>query len=123
VWRSNFGSTAIALVAHFLASNPSDDTEATDPTIIQETCNDLLDKLSFLYEDLDYEKLENTYRSQFVIQLLAHTHMRSCVGCPDIPRLDTDALKAHGIRGALSLCCAAVSTAFLPIRWHGNEGF
>ena len=103
-------------MAHFLASSPGDDTEATDPTAIQETCNDLLDKLSFLYEDLDDQKPENAYWSQFVLQLLAHAHMRSCVGCPDIPRIDTDTLKAHGIKGALSLCCAVVSTTFSPIR-------
>ena len=103
-------------MAHFLASSPGDDTEAPDPTAIQETCNDLLDKLSFLYEDLDDQKLENAYWSQFVLQLLAHAHMQSCVGCPDIPRIDTDTLKAHGIKGALSLCCAAVSTTFSPIR-------
>ncbi|KAI6126327.1 hypothetical protein EDD16DRAFT_1516790 [Pisolithus croceorrhizus] len=28
-----------------------------------------------------------------------------CVGCPDVPRLDTNALKEHGIKGAISLCC------------------
>ncbi|KAI6100816.1 hypothetical protein EDD16DRAFT_1448330, partial [Pisolithus croceorrhizus] len=106
VWRSNFGSTALAVMAHFLASG-SDDT----PDAVRETCKELLDGLAFLFQDLDPTKPENAYRSQFLLQLLAHTHLRSCIGCPDVPKLDTDALKEYGIKGAISLCCAALERA------------
>ncbi|KAI5991907.1 hypothetical protein EDD15DRAFT_2168817 [Pisolithus albus] len=105
VWRSNFGSTALAIMAHFLASG-TDHTQLSD---VRETCNELLDGLAFLYQDLDPSKPENAYRSQFLLQLLAHTHLRPCVGCPDVPKLDTSALKEHGVKGALSLSCAAAS--------------
>lgn len=77
----------------------------------QEICDDLLTGLAFLFRDLD-PKPENAFRSPLVLQLLAHTHLRPCVGCPNIPRLDTTTLKAHGIKGAISLCCAAVSGAY-----------
>ncbi|KAI6011236.1 hypothetical protein PISMIDRAFT_112320 [Pisolithus microcarpus 441] len=76
------------------------------------TCNELLDGLAFLYQDLDPSKPENAYQSQFLLQLLAHTHLWPCVGCPDIPKLDTSALKEHSVKGALSLSCAAVSNIF-----------
>ncbi|KAI6107130.1 hypothetical protein EDD16DRAFT_1712631 [Pisolithus croceorrhizus] len=103
VWRSNFGSTALAIMAHFLASS----TDDTQPPV-RETCNELLDGFAFLFQDLDPSKPENAYRSQFLLQLLAHTHLRPCIGCLDVPRLDTDALKEHGVKGAISLSCAAV---------------
>ncbi|KAI5989264.1 hypothetical protein EDD15DRAFT_2171448, partial [Pisolithus albus] len=108
VWRSNFGSTALAIMAHFLASA----TDNTQPSGVRETCNELLDGLAFLYQDLDPSKPENAYRSQFVLQLLAHTQLRPCIGCPDVPKLNTSALKEHGVQGALSLSCAAVSNTF-----------
>ncbi|KAI6103793.1 hypothetical protein EDD16DRAFT_1493378 [Pisolithus croceorrhizus] len=100
IWHSNFGS-----MAHFLASD-SDDTQAPD---VQETCSELLAGLAFLFQDLDPLKPENAYQSQFLLQLLAHMHLQPCIGCPDVLRLNTDSLKAHGVRGMLSLCCAAVS--------------
>ncbi|KAI6110927.1 hypothetical protein EDD16DRAFT_1710592 [Pisolithus croceorrhizus] len=106
VWRSNFGSTALAIMAHFLASS----TDDTQPPV-RETCNELLDGFAFLFQDLDPSKPENAYRSQFLLQLLAHTHLRPCIGCPDVPRLDTDALKEHGVKGAISLSCAALERA------------
>ncbi|KAI6029787.1 hypothetical protein BKA83DRAFT_4018049, partial [Pisolithus microcarpus] len=106
VWRSNFGSTALAIMAHFLASS----TDDTQPPV-RETCNELLDGFAFLFQDLDPSKPENAYQSQFLLQLLAHTHLRPCIGCPDVPRLNTDALKEHGVKGAISLSCAALERA------------
>ncbi|KIM50390.1 hypothetical protein SCLCIDRAFT_145609, partial [Scleroderma citrinum Foug A] len=60
--------------------------------------------------------------SSFVLQLLAHTHLQPCFGCPDILKLNTTALKAHGIKGALSLCCAVVSCACYLVD-HTNVHF
>ncbi|KIM51270.1 hypothetical protein SCLCIDRAFT_143617, partial [Scleroderma citrinum Foug A] len=108
IWRNNFGSTAIAIVAHFLSV-------ADERRSPQEICDDLLTGLTFLFRDLD-PKPENAFRSPLVLQLLAHTHLRPCVGCPNIPRLNTTALKAHGIKGAISLCCAALERALRLIQ-------
>lgn len=144
VWRSNYGSTAIAIIACFLsleykpvkgeikdvdeledtdeledADVPGKDTdERRSP---QEICGDFMTGLAFLFKDLE-AKLENTFQSSFVLQLLGHTHLRPCFGCPDIPKLNTTALKAHGIKGALSLCCAAVSCACYLVD-HTNVHF
>ncbi|KAI6009255.1 hypothetical protein PISMIDRAFT_101646 [Pisolithus microcarpus 441] len=87
-------------MAHFLASG-SDDTQHT--VIIWDTCKDLLDSLAFLFQDLDSTKPKNAYWSQFLLQLLTHTHLQSCVGCPNILKLDTAALKESGVKGAISL--------------------
>ncbi|KAI6030262.1 hypothetical protein EDC04DRAFT_2605340 [Pisolithus marmoratus] len=103
IWCSNSGSTALAIMAHFLSSGADN---SPSPDVVWETCNELLDGLSFLFQDLDPTKLENACQSHFLLQLLAHTHLQPCVGCPDVPRLDTNALKEHGIKGAISLCCA-----------------
>ncbi|KAI6114543.1 hypothetical protein F5141DRAFT_979760, partial [Pisolithus sp. B1] len=107
VWRSNFGSTALAIMAHFLASG----TDDTQPPNVRETCNELLAGLAFLFHDLDTSKSENAYRLQFLLQHLAHMHLRPCIGCPDVPRLDPDALKEHGVKGAISLSCAVLECA------------
>ncbi|KAI6126553.1 hypothetical protein F5141DRAFT_965395, partial [Pisolithus sp. B1] len=104
VWRSNFGSTTLTIMAHFLASG----TDNAQPPDVQETCNELLAGLAFLFHDLDTSKSENAYQSQFLLQLLAHMHLRPCIGCLDVPRLDTDALKEHGVKGTISLSCAAL---------------
>ncbi|KAI6162854.1 hypothetical protein EDD17DRAFT_1756885 [Pisolithus thermaeus] len=97
-WCSNFDSTALTVRAHFLALG-SEDTQ--HPDAIWETCKELLDGLAFLFQDLSPMKPENAYQSQFLLQLLTLTHLQSCIGCPDIPNLDTAG------------CCAA--TAFLPV--------
>ncbi|KAI6008001.1 hypothetical protein EDC04DRAFT_2907399 [Pisolithus marmoratus] len=57
VWHSNFSSTALATMAHFLAS----DADHEEPSDIQEMCNKLLDGLAFLYQDLDASKPEYAY--------------------------------------------------------------
>ncbi|KAI6153198.1 hypothetical protein BKA82DRAFT_34262 [Pisolithus tinctorius] len=111
--RSNFGSTTIAIIAHFLVAGPSNDidAESMDLPTIRETYNDLLERFLFLYQDLNHQNPTNTFRSQFILQLLAHTHLRSCIGCPDILALRTDTLKVFGVQGALALSCAALEHA------------
>ncbi|KIM59462.1 hypothetical protein SCLCIDRAFT_27290 [Scleroderma citrinum Foug A] len=105
VWQSNFGSTTIALMANFLASDGDNTKSLAD---IQETCLELLDGFAFLYQDLDPTKTENAYQSYFFLHLFAHAHLHPCIGCSDIPRLNTDDLKEHGIKVAKSLCCSVV---------------
>ncbi|KAI6018553.1 hypothetical protein BKA83DRAFT_4496063 [Pisolithus microcarpus] len=57
VWHNNFSSTTLANMAHFLASA----TDHMQPPSVWETCNELLDGLTFLYQDLDPSKPENAY--------------------------------------------------------------
>ena len=111
MWRSNFGSTALALVAHFLASEIGN---TKNTAAMCKICHELLDGFSFLYEDLDPTNSENAFWSHFLLQLLSHGHLHPCIGCPDIPKLDTENLKEHGIKGVLCLCCAVVCHSFSP---------
>ncbi|KAI5999799.1 hypothetical protein F5J12DRAFT_784576 [Pisolithus orientalis] len=71
------------------------DAESMDLPVIQEMYNDLLERFSFLYQDLNHQKPANAFCSQ----------------CPDIPALGMDTLKVFGIQGALSLSCAALKHA------------
>jgi len=111
VWQSNFSSTALALVAHFLASEID---KMKNTTAIHKICCELLDGFTFLYENFDPANSENALWSHFLLQLLAHGHFHPCIGCPDILKLNTENLKEHGIKGVLSLCCAAVCYSFSP---------
>ena len=120
LWCSNFGSSGIGLIAHFLS--PGINTPQ-DPPPAQETCLDLLDGFSFLYHNLDSSNPANAYRSHFVLQLLTHAHIHLCVGCPNIQSIDTDTLKHHGIKGAISLSCAAVHKYFYTIKQTLNDSF
>ncbi|KAL4068687.1 hypothetical protein V8B97DRAFT_2024631 [Scleroderma yunnanense] len=81
IWHSNYVSTAIAIIAHFLSlkyksvkgeTNDKDTDERKSPW---EICDDLLTGLAFF--------------------------------CPNISRFNTTALKAHSIKEGISLCCAA----------------
>jgi len=103
IWRNNFGSTAIAIIAHFLSmeydkpvkgkiedADQMEDTDqmedadqmgdadqmkvADERRSPQEISDDLLTGLAFLFKDLE-PKPENTFRSPLVLQLLAHTHL------------------------------------------------
>lgn len=127
VWRSNFGSTGIALIAHFLASGPNgmqpDPNETQPDDIVRDTCNELLNGLTFLYEDLRPRNPAKAFRSPFVLYLLADTHLRPCIGCPDIPRFDTNALKEHGVKGAIALCCSAVCNVINSLDGRATHGF
>ncbi|KAL4066341.1 hypothetical protein V8B97DRAFT_2025491 [Scleroderma yunnanense] len=58
VWQSNFSSTTIALMAHFLASD-SDNTQSL--VAVQQTCIELLDGFAFLYQDLNPTTPEKAY--------------------------------------------------------------
>ncbi|KAI6146851.1 hypothetical protein BKA82DRAFT_32087 [Pisolithus tinctorius] len=114
LWHSNFSSTAITLIAHFLASDPDDDAQSA--TAVRWTCNELIDGLlSFLYQDLDATNLAHAYQSHFILQLFAHAHLWPCIRCPDIPGLGTNAMKKHAVRGVLSLCAAAVHNSLSVI--------
>ncbi|KAF8834532.1 hypothetical protein BDN67DRAFT_985258 [Paxillus ammoniavirescens] len=73
----------------------------------------LLTRLSFLYEDLDTSCPEKAFRSQFVVQLLATTHLPAIQGFIHVPALDTVSLAHSGVKEIIGLCCAAVAFKFL----------
>ncbi|KIM56147.1 hypothetical protein SCLCIDRAFT_133291, partial [Scleroderma citrinum Foug A] len=103
MWHSNFGSTAVTLIAHFLVSNTK---------LVEGLCSDLLKGLTFLYSNQDSEKPENLFQSCFVLYLLGHAHLRPCGGAPDIPELRIGDPKETGIKGALALTCVALHHTF-----------
>ncbi|KIN97123.1 hypothetical protein M404DRAFT_161325, partial [Pisolithus tinctorius Marx 270] len=105
-WRSNFGSTAITLITHFLVSDP--EISMLSLAQAQELCSKLLEGFTFLYVDQDSCKPENIFQSYFVLFLLGHMHLRPCADSPDVPKLKIRELKKIGIKGALALCCAAL---------------
>ncbi|KAF8833663.1 hypothetical protein BDN67DRAFT_985877, partial [Paxillus ammoniavirescens] len=103
-WCHGVGSAAIALFTSFFAGSSLDDVKTTTDL--------LLDHLSFLYEDLDSSCPEKAFRSQFVVQLLATTHLPTIRGFIHIPALDTISLTRSGVKGITGLCCAAVAFHF-----------
>ncbi|KAI6017860.1 hypothetical protein EDC04DRAFT_2743962 [Pisolithus marmoratus] len=94
-WRSNFGSTAITVLSHFLLS----DLNSAVPSLpeVQSKCSELLDKLAFLYSDPETLDPKTTFRSYF-----------PCTGSPNTSKLIFEDLKRTGIKGALALTCAAL---------------
>ena len=109
-WHSNFGSTAIALIAHFLVLNP----EIGVPSLaqVQELCSKLLEDFTFLYSDQNPHKPENIFQSYFVLYHLGHAHLCPCADSPDVPGLKIRDLKKFGVKGVLALTCAAVCITF-----------
>ncbi|KAL4072697.1 hypothetical protein V8B97DRAFT_2023439 [Scleroderma yunnanense] len=110
LWCSNFGSTAIALVAHFLVLS-SNNAETDEPSTTQTICNELLEDFAFLYQDLDAMTPANAFQSHFILHLLASVHLWSCIGCSNISRLSTDMLTEQGIKEAIALCCSVLKCA------------
>ncbi|KIK24089.1 hypothetical protein PISMIDRAFT_10498 [Pisolithus microcarpus 441] len=106
-WRHSMGSTAIALLECYLASDPDTDVE--------QTCDALLHKRAFAYKDLDSHSPEKAFCSAFVLQLLANTHLRSCAGSVDVPALGL-APKPYMARGAIALCVAALEHAIKQVK-------
>ncbi|KAG1888205.1 hypothetical protein F4604DRAFT_1916127 [Suillus subluteus] len=103
-WRSNFGSTALAMVIDFLSSNRD-----TSPQTLTKL---FLDEFAFLYPDPENINKAETFRSAFVQELLATAYLSQIVGHADVPALNTDALADSGITGALGLCAVSLECAF-----------
>ncbi|KAG1876644.1 hypothetical protein DFJ58DRAFT_182878 [Suillus subalutaceus] len=103
-WRSNFGSTALAVVINFLNSNRD-----TPPQSLTKL---FLHKFAFLYPDPENINKAETFHSAFVQELLATAHLSRIIGHADVPALNTDTLAKSGIAGALGLCAASLEYAF-----------
>ncbi|KAI5988135.1 hypothetical protein EDC04DRAFT_2819486, partial [Pisolithus marmoratus] len=85
-WCSNFGSTAITVISHFLPSPP-----------------ELLDKL----DKLANPQPSTIFQSYFILYLLGHVHIQACTS-PNMLKLIFEDLKRTGIKGALALTCTAL---------------
>jgi hypothetical protein len=101
-WRSNFGSTGLAIMIDFFARNKD-----TDPKDLSEA---LLDDFVFLYEDMDCSDSMKAFRSLFMLQLFATAHLHSIVGHAHVTAIKSDVLGAIGVAGVLAICAASVST-------------
>ncbi|KAG1871053.1 hypothetical protein C8R48DRAFT_670619 [Suillus tomentosus] len=121
-WRSNFGFTAIALVANFLASlreSEDDEDEADDneedtdrkEKLMMEVAASLLKDYAFLFVDPDTCKASNIYHSVFVLQMIAMTHLNTVAGFIDVPELDTHALSLTKMEGVIAACAVALERA------------
>ncbi|KAG2135311.1 hypothetical protein DEU56DRAFT_949263 [Suillus clintonianus] len=102
-WRSNFGSTAIAIIIDFMARN--------DDTSPGELAEYLLSDYAFLYEDPEVIDKTKTFQSPFMLQLIATGHFHATSGHADVPALNTDALVVNGIDGVIGMCAAALERA------------
>ncbi|KAI6158857.1 hypothetical protein EDD17DRAFT_1511796 [Pisolithus thermaeus] len=100
-WHHSLGSTAIALLDCYLDSDSDTDVE--------QTCDALLHKWAFTYEDLDSSSPDKAFCGAFVLQLLTNTHLHSCIGSVDVPALNLTS-KQYRARGAIALSVTAECT-------------
>jgi hypothetical protein len=108
-WRSNFGSTAIALVTNFLVTSKNNETdENVDADYEQELAASLLENWAFLYEDPDNRDPNKIYRSVFMMEMIESAHINATAGFLDVPALDTDTLQVKGMQAVIAASAAAV---------------
>ena len=105
-WRSNIGSTALAIVVDFCSRVKG----VPEKDIAQA----LLEDFAFLYEDTDNRTRETAYKSSFLQQLIASAHLSAIIDHTDVPALGTDELtKGKNTEGLIVLCVIAVSISFI----------
>jgi hypothetical protein len=113
-WRSNFGSTAIALVANFLATSKDnededDDEDDNDDANFEQTlAAELLKEWAFLYEDPEVRDPGQIYRSEFMLEMIEATHLNAIAGFLDVPAINTDDLQLQGMQAVIAACAASV---------------
>jgi hypothetical protein len=116
-WRSNFGSTAIALIANFLAAsrddeNGDDDDDDDGAEYEQGLATFLLENWAFLYEDPETRDADKIYRSVFMLELIESAHINAIAGFLDVPALNTDALQVKGMQAVIAASAAAVGPIY-----------
>ncbi|KAH7904805.1 hypothetical protein BJ138DRAFT_1119068 [Hygrophoropsis aurantiaca] len=118
-WRSNIGSTAIALMTDFCSRSKEVDPEDPDttPKKPKDIAKQLLAKCCFVYQDPNNPTKETAYFSTFVLQMLAKTHLSAISEAVDIPELETQEL-ALGSRmeGVIMLCVISLERALKFIK-------
>ncbi|KAG2743103.1 hypothetical protein P692DRAFT_20747212 [Suillus brevipes Sb2] len=116
-WRSNFGSTAIALIANFLAAsrddeNGDDNDNDNGAEYEQGLATFLLENWAFLYEDPETRDADKIYRSVFMLELIESAHINAIAGFLDVPALNTDALQVKGMQAVIAASAAAVGPTY-----------
>ncbi|KAG2039250.1 hypothetical protein BDR03DRAFT_981012 [Suillus americanus] len=111
LWRSNFGSTAIAIIFNFLTSNND-----CDPEVLAGL---LLKNFAFIFEDMDKCEPDGAFRSAFMLQLLGKAHLSAVNGHAIIPTLKTKDLASKGMAGVIAFCATALEHAVTLIS-EGN---
>src|SRR6267154_3542247 len=74
-----------------------------------------LQQYAFLYPNPDEINKDETFRSAFILELLATAHLYHTLGHADVPALDTDNLAQGGFVGALGLCAVSVHQCLMPV--------
>jgi hypothetical protein len=69
----------------------------------------LLEGYAFLFADPDTCKASEIYRSIFMLQMIATTHLNTVTGFIDVPELDTRALSSTRMECVIGACAVAVS--------------
>lgn len=76
---------------------------------VQTLAGEFLDDFKFLQEDPDDPSPNRCFRSMFILQLLASTHLNAISGFVDIPGWDTAAIsEGRDQAGVIALAAAAV---------------
>ncbi|KAG1829836.1 hypothetical protein EV424DRAFT_392168 [Suillus variegatus] len=102
-WRSNFGSTAIALIFDFLTSNNDCDPEVLAGLLLKD--------FAFIFKDMDKCEPDGAFHSAFMLQLLGKAHLSAINGHATIPALKTKDLATKGMAGVIAFCATALERA------------
>ncbi|KAG1896793.1 uncharacterized protein F5891DRAFT_1192689 [Suillus fuscotomentosus] len=106
-WRSNFSSTAIAIIFDFLTSNND-----CDPEVLAGL---LLKNFAFIFKDMDKCEPDGAFHSAFMLQLLGKAHLSTINGHATIPALKTKDLATKGMAGVIAFCATALERAITLI--------
>ncbi|KAG1748368.1 uncharacterized protein EDB91DRAFT_1016968, partial [Suillus paluster] len=108
-WRSNFGSTAMALIANFLATSKDDENKDEDDDIDfeQTLAANLLDEWAFLYNNPDVRDPDQIYLSEFMLEMIKSAHMNAIAGFLDVPALNMDDLQLKDMQVVIPACAAS----------------
>ncbi|KAG2107613.1 uncharacterized protein F5147DRAFT_774057 [Suillus discolor] len=107
-WRSNFGSTGLAIMMDFFTRNAD-----TDPETLADA---LLEDFAFIYEDMENLDPMQAFRSPFMLQLFATTHLHAILGHVEVPALKTYVLSIVGMTGVIGICAASLERAIKRLR-------
>ncbi|KAG1858217.1 hypothetical protein C8R48DRAFT_775164 [Suillus tomentosus] len=88
--RSNFGLTAITLIANFLAGSKDnkDEDDNSDADFELTLAADLLDEWVFLYKDPDVHDPDQIYQSEFMLEIIESAHINAIARFLDVPALN-----------------------------------
>ncbi|KAH7911268.1 hypothetical protein BJ138DRAFT_945507 [Hygrophoropsis aurantiaca] len=118
-WRSNIGSTALAMMIHFCSHTreEADPDESPKPEC-KDIAREFLKKLKFLYKDSENPSKGTAFQSPFILYMIASTHLNAILHYVDIPELKTKELAlGDGMgQGVILLVVLALERALTFIR-------